>query len=103
MTITLLWKHNIKKTLKSILVICILISMCFLNIDQLEIKVAAQSNLLPDYKLAASSDVLGMYIRERDGAIAIQDYRNGYIWKSVVDEDMYNLQSLNEQWQNYLN
>ena len=86
--------------------ILLIISIAFANFIGFEITAeadtAAVTELSPDYKSYAKTKYLELFVDESKGTIAVKDLRNGYIWKSVVDQDMYDLNSLNDQWKMYL-
>ncbi|MBO9609684.1 MAG: hypothetical protein J7639_27255 [Paenibacillaceae bacterium] len=56
----------------------------------------------PGYEMAAQSPYLVLYCNNKTGAIAVEDKRTGYVWKSVVDNDVYPLDEANDSWKTYM-
>ena len=54
------------------------------------------------YKSIAENDKMELLFNEAKGTIQVKDKSNGYIWKSVVDRELYNLDDVNQQWAAYL-
>lgn len=62
------------------------------------------ADLLADgeYVSIAKTDQLELYYNDVKGAIQVVNLKNGYVWKSIVDEEMYALKKINKQWAAYL-
>lgn len=59
----------------------------------------------PGYERVAESRHLVLYCHMRTGAIAVEDRRTGYVWRSVVDRDAYDeygVNEANETWKMYM-
>jgi len=56
---------------------------------------------MPGYEEAARSKHLVLYYNGKTGAIAVEDRRTGYVWKSVVDEDVYEMSQVGEVLRTY--
>lgn len=54
------------------------------------------------YELVAGSDKTELYYNEAKGTIQVKNLESGYIWKSVVDRELYDLDGINKQWSSYL-
>lgn len=54
------------------------------------------------YVSIASSDKLELYYNEVKGAIQIKNLESGYLWKSIADNEVYDLEDMNAQWASYL-
>lgn len=54
------------------------------------------------YEQIAESGHLVLYGNLKTGAIAVEDTRTGYVWKSVVDRKDYDLDKEKPLWQNYM-
>lgn len=58
---------------------------------------------LPDgYKPAAESENLLLFLNEETGTIIVEDRRNGYLWKSSVDDTIYDLDNSPALWVRYM-
>lgn len=55
-----------------------------------------------NYKKIAQSENIELYFDEAKGLVQIKNTDTGYIWKSIVDEDMYPVSKQNKQWNAYL-
>lgn len=54
------------------------------------------------YVSVAKSDTLELFYNASKGAIQVKDLKSGHLWKSIVDEEVYQgLSKLNKQWRNY--
>ena len=60
----------------------------------------ANADLMQDgkYVSIAKTDSLELFYNETKGAIQVKDLKSGYVWKSIVDNDVYDLESLNNLW-----
>jgi hypothetical protein len=54
------------------------------------------------YEDIAESGVLTLRYNKAKGSIQVVDNTNGYIWKSIADDELYDTSSLNAQWASYL-
>ncbi len=54
------------------------------------------------YEKLAQSETLTLYGNMETGIIAVRDNRNGYLWKSVVDNDVFNMEKVNKLWTSYM-
>ena len=54
------------------------------------------------YKTAAENETMELLYNEAKGTIQLKDKKSGYIWKSVVDKELYDLDNMNQQWSAYL-
>lgn len=54
------------------------------------------------YESVAENDKMELFFNEAKGTIQLKDKSNGYIWKSVVDSEIYDLNDVNKQWASYL-
>lgn len=64
----------------------------------------ANADLLQDgkYVSIAKTDSLELFYNETKGAIQVKDLKSGYVWKSVVDNDVFDVDSLNNLWKGYV-
>lgn len=114
---------NVKRIIILILTICLVYLSSFANYEKkvianeaenenktLEVKNLQEEQaddgnekeVVDEYKSIAKSENLELLVNEKIGAVAVKDLRNGYIWRSVVNEDLYDTNSLNLQWKMYL-
>ncbi|NLC67686.1 MAG: hypothetical protein GX754_02635, partial [Clostridiaceae bacterium] len=64
---------------------------------------AAEPSIPGGYEMVGRSQNLVLYCNEEARAIAIEDRRNGYTWKSLVDKEVYpDYDSANMMWKNYM-
>lgn len=54
------------------------------------------------YQSVVSNDKMELFYNEARGTIQLKDKSNDYIWKSVVDRELYDLDAINAQWAAYL-
>lgn len=54
------------------------------------------------YQSVARSEKMELFFNEAKGSIKLKDLENGYEWKSVVDDEVYDTSKLNKQWDAYL-
>lgn len=54
------------------------------------------------YVSVARSDSLELFYNAAKGAIQVKDLESGYLWKGICDNEVYDLDSINKQWANYL-
>lgn len=54
------------------------------------------------YKSVAKSEKLELFFDEGKGTIKVVDLANGYEWKAVVDDEVYDTSKINKQWNSYL-
>lgn len=54
------------------------------------------------YKTVAATENLELLYNEAKGAIQLKDLSNDYVWKSVVDDEVYDTSKMNKQWSAYL-
>ncbi len=66
------------------------------------VTLAAMENLPYGYKRIAETSSLILYCNEQMGAIAVENRRSGYIWKSIVDDNVYDITSTNPRWQSQM-
>lgn len=59
-------------------------------------------SIAASYKKVAESENLELYFDENKGAVQLKNTDTGYVWKSIVDEEMYPISSVNKQWKGYL-
>lgn len=50
------------------------------------------------YVSIAKTDSLELFYNEAKGAIQVKNLKNGYLWKGICDDEVYNLDDLNTQW-----
>ena len=50
------------------------------------------------YVSIAKTDSLELFYNETRGAIQVKDLKSGYLWKSLVDDEVYDMDSLNKYW-----
>ena len=55
-----------------------------------------------EYVSIAKTDSLELLYNDVKGAIKVVNLENGYVWKSIADEETYNLKKINKQWAAYL-
>ncbi len=56
-----------------------------------------------EYVSIAKTDSLELFYNEAKGAIQVKNLENGYIWKSIVDEEVYaGFEKKNAQWVAYM-
>ncbi|HBM81129.1 MAG TPA: hypothetical protein DD426_09900 [Clostridiaceae bacterium] len=59
---------------------------------------------VPDaYTKIAGNANLSLYFNPKSYTLEIEDMRNGYVWKSVVDDKVYDMKNINRTWQNRMN
>lgn len=60
----------------------------------------ASADLLQEgrYVSIAKTDSLELFYNETKGAIQVKDLKSGYLWKSLVDDEVYDFGSLNKYW-----
>lgn len=60
----------------------------------------ASADLLQEgrYVSIARTDSLELFYNETKGAIQVKDLKSGYLWKSLVDDEVYDMNSLNKYW-----
>lgn len=63
---------------------------------------AAQQSVPQSYKLQTKTDTLELYYEEGSPDFVLKDKRNQYIWKSAVDDTVYDMSKANKKWQSYL-
>lgn len=55
------------------------------------------------YVSVAKTDSLELFYNEAKGAIQVKDLKSGYLWKGIVDEEVYpGFQKKNKQWVAYM-
>lgn len=54
------------------------------------------------YVSVAKNDEVELFYNEARGTIQLKNLKNGYVWKGVVDQDVYDLESLNARWSSYM-
>lgn len=54
------------------------------------------------YQLVAQTGKLELYYNAAKGAIQVKNLETGYVWKSICDEEVYDIENLNGQWAAYL-
>lgn len=54
------------------------------------------------YAAVAGTERLELWFNEAKGTVQVRDLENGYLWKSVVDDTVYDTEKLNKQWEAYL-
>ena len=60
------------------------------------------TTLLANYKKVADSKHLELYFDEGKGNFQLKNTNTGYVWKSIVDEEVYPISKLNKQWNAYV-
>lgn len=79
-----------------LLCLCILISFMLIGFTNEVMADNSVSKRLPDsYKKATETDEIILYYDKDNYGIAIEDKRNGYVWRSAVDYDKYDEGDLN--------
>lgn len=60
----------------------------------------ANADLMQDgkYVSIAKTDSLELFYNDVKGAIQVKNLKNGYVWKSIVDNDVFDVDSLNVLW-----
>lgn len=60
----------------------------------------ATADLLQEgsYVSVAKTESLELLYNETKGAIQVRDLKSGYLWKSLVDDEVYDMKSLNKLW-----
>lgn len=60
----------------------------------------ATADLMQDgkYVSIAKTDHLELFYNETKGAIQVKDLKSGHVWKSVVDDEVFDVESLNTFW-----
>lgn len=93
---------NIFKKISLMLAFVMLMSVVSFNTGIGSTKVYAAGSVPQGYTSKAKTSVLELYSNE-SGDIAVKDLRNGYVWKSVVDSDVYaGVDSLSKKFTNYV-
>ena len=54
------------------------------------------------YVSIAKTDKLELFYNEAKGAIQVKNLENGYLWKGICDNEVYDLDNINAQWSAYL-
>ncbi len=54
------------------------------------------------YRSVAKTDQLELLYNEAKGTIQVRNLESKYLWRSVADDSMYDMSSVNEQWTAYL-
>ncbi len=54
------------------------------------------------YVSVAKTDRLELFYNEAKGAIQVKDLESNYVWKSICDNEVYDLKNINKQWSAYL-
>ena len=54
------------------------------------------------YVSVAKTDKLELFYNEAKGAIQVKNLKTGYVWKSIADNEVYDLSSVSGQWNTYL-
>lgn len=71
-----------------------------------EAYVAPEGNVDPNavgsYVSVGKNDEVELFYNEAKGTIQLKNLKNGYTWKGVVDQDIYDLESLNARWSSYM-
>ncbi len=62
----------------------------------------AVPKLSGDYETIAKGDNITLYYNPNTYTIAIEDRRNGYIWRSTVDSEIYNMDGTSGVLKNYM-
>ncbi|NMA94993.1 MAG: hypothetical protein GX974_03045, partial [Clostridiales bacterium] len=73
---------------------CLIIAL-LLCISHVNISYASRAGL-EGYEEIESGENISLLFNRDKAAIAIEDKRNGYIWRSIVDEDIYDMKSCSE-------
>lgn len=55
-----------------------------------------------NYEKIAESKNLELYFDDNKGTIQVKNTESGYVWKTVVEEEDYPINDLNQQWSGYL-
>lgn len=63
---------------------------------------ADDPNLPKGYEEIAESDNTVLLMDKETKMIAVMDKRNGYVWKSAVDNTFYDIESINAIWRKYV-
>ncbi len=62
-------------------------------------QIAVSASFASDsYEQVAASGQLVLYANVTTGAIAVEDRRTGHVWRSVLEDDMYDLSGENRTW-----
>jgi hypothetical protein len=75
--------------------------MSFAGIDG-RIAYAESDNLLQGYEKISETSNLALYYDTSSNSQAVVDKRNGYIWRSDVDQDKYDVKNSNDVWKSYM-
>ena len=112
----MVWKF-IKERIGSIILLVIVLVMVIWGVVSVktsksnaitssEAYVAPESNVDPNavgsYVSVAKNDEVELFYNEANGSIQLKNLKNGYIWKGVADQDVYDLESLNARWSSYM-
>lgn len=54
------------------------------------------------YVSVAKNDEVELFYDAANGSIQLKNLRNGHVWKSIVDNDVYDMESLNKRWSSYM-
>lgn len=54
------------------------------------------------YKSIAKTDSLELFYNETKGSIQVKDLKSGYLWRSILDEETFDLSDFNNRWRNTL-
>ncbi len=55
-----------------------------------------------EYVSIAKTDKLELLFNEAKGGVQVVNLENGYVWKGICDNEVYDLENLNAQWAGYL-
>lgn len=93
---------NILKKVSLMLVFVMLMSVVSFNTNTGSTQVYAASSVPQGYTSKAKTSALELYCNET-GDIVVKDLRNGYVWKSIVDKDVYSeVDNLSKKFTNYV-
>ena len=111
----MVWKF-IKERIGSIILLVIVLVMViwgYISIQAAKgnVKISAAEYVAPEktanldaagtYVSVAKNDEVELFYDAANGSIQLKNLRNGYVWKSVVDNDVYS-GKLNARWSSYM-
>ncbi len=110
-------KNFIKERIGSIILLVIVAAMViwgYVSIKNAQKNVVASSEVYVEpegnvdfeaageYVSVAKNDIVELFYNEAKGAIQVKNLKNGYVWKGIVDDEVYDLESVNARWTAYL-
>ena len=112
----MVWKF-IKERIGSLILLIIVLVMVIwgyvsIQIAKGSVRISSAEYVAPEktadltaagtYVSVAKNDNVELFYDAANGSIQLKNLRNGYLWKSVVDNDVYDMEKLNARWSSYM-